>query len=251
MSNTKGRDMSINAGIIVQWDLDKILKVPPNKENRDFSFSKDYLNGKWKECGDTFEVLRIHDEMVLVDGHHRQEALRIGRLTDLPKTFSVWLRDAENIDDIRSRQDSHMEPKRAPSSRQKASIVDKRLGLSDFESPLAKRIGLTAVKQLGYKGKDALLNGKMEFIEEIKIIESWSLAFESSRYPQGILAAIIKTVRMDKKAAKRFWTIYSNKQNNTKAVNQLISEIERGGLGEAFNSKVFSIAVNNLDLWNC
>ena len=242
--------MAINSGEIVQWDLQHILNIPANKENRVFAFTKDYLYGKWKECGDTFEVLQINNEMILVDGHHRQHALRTGRLTHLPKTFSVWLRDADSFDDVRTRQNSHMEPKRAPSSRQKASIVDKRLGLSDFESPLAKRIGLTAVKQLGYKDKDALLNGKTEFLEEIKIIESWNLAFETARYPQGILAAIIKTVRMDSEAAKRFWTIYSNKQTGTKAVNQLMNEIEMGGLGEAFNSKIYSIAVNNFDLWN-
>ncbi|PLL65758.1 hypothetical protein CWN05_26260, partial [Klebsiella pneumoniae] len=110
--------MALTIGELVKWTKDQILNVQDNVENRKLDFGKEgYLKGKWNDSlGDYFEVIKLNGVEILVDGHHRQDAIKRKALTDLPKLFPVLLREADSIEDIRNRQDALMENKRAPTA---------------------------------------------------------------------------------------------------------------------------------------
>lgn len=242
--------MALSDGTIERWSLADVLAIKPNLENRTLNFSGNYLHGEWNDSlGDPFEVCLLDNEFILVDGHHRQHALANGWLDNLPDTFAVWHREAETMDDIRARQDAHMEGKRTPNATQRASIIDKRLSLTDLESKQAKRIGITAVKQLGYKGKDALLKGKTDYIEEIRLIDTWGLTFEAARYPQGILAAMLKTARISPAQACDFWHKYDAKARGSKFIKRVLDRVEQGGIGEEYNAQLYATSVDSFDYW--
>lgn len=242
--------MALSDGNIQRWTLADVLAITANKENRAFNFSGNYLHGEWNDSlGDPFEAVIFNNDYILVDGHHRQKALSEGWLTELPDDFPVWVREAETWEDVRNRQDAHMEGKRTPNATQRASIVDKRLDLTDLESKQAKRIGMTAVKQLGFKGKDALMKGKMEYINEIRLIDNWGLGFESARYPQGILAAMLKTARVSPAQAREFWHKYDAKAKSSKFIKRVLDRVDQGGIGEEYNAQLYATSVDSFEYW--
>lgn len=242
--------MALSDGVIDRWSLADVLGIKPNAENRSFNFSGGYLHGEWNDSlGDPFEVVIFNNEYILVDGHHRQHALINEWLTDLPDDFPVWIREAETWEDVRNRQDAHMEGKRTPNATQRASIVDKRLSLTELESKQAKRVGKTAVKQLGFIGKNALMEGKSEYIEEIKLIDTWGLSFEAARYPQGILGAMLKTARINPVKAADFWHKYDTRARGSRFIIRVMDAVDAGGVGETYNGHIYSSAVYCFEDW--
>ena len=77
--------MALTIGELVKWTKDQILNVQDNVENRKLDFGKEgYLKGKWNDSlGDYFEVIKLNGVEILVDGHHRQDAIKRKALTDL------------------------------------------------------------------------------------------------------------------------------------------------------------------------
>ena len=244
--------MSIRGGNLEMWTKDQILNVSANKWNRDLALTKDYLIGDWIDNGDFFEVLVLPDGCsVLVDGHHRQEALREeGRLVNLPEFFPVMIRKADDWEDVKARQDSHMEPKRTPNSRQKLSIAAKRAEVITLDSVQVRRTGITAFKLLGFaSGKDRLDRAYQALRDELIELNQWVIDFKPVRDPQGILAAMIATIKTDAAQAKAFWAKYEAEGRNNRNVNMVLDAIDPDGRGETYNAVLFGIATSAFRSW--
>lgn len=242
--------MALSNGTIVSWNKKQIIEVMQNIENRKLDFGKDgYLSGKWNEAfGDNFEVITLDGVNILVDGHHRQHAIKKGMLTNLPDSFSVWLREADSRDDIRARQDALMEKKRAPSAGQRKDIAIKRVQLTELKSKHAKAVGATAYKRLGFKGSNVLIKGAESYRKELFIFDAWEFSYERSLYPQGILAAILYTIKDNAELAKKFWDGVSNKENN-KLIKKVRGKMIESGIGEDYNKECFTLAKSMFELW--
>lgn len=65
---------------------------------------------------------------------------------------------------------------------------------------------MTAYKQLGFKGSDLLIKGATDYRKELFIFDEWDIEYKKSMFSQGILAAVLKTIRMNEKLAHIFWT---------------------------------------------
>lgn len=242
--------MALSTGTIVSWNKKQIIEVMQNIENRKLDFGKEgYLSGKWNDAfGDNFEVIALDGVNILVDGHHRQYAIKEGMLTDLPDSFSVWLREADSREDIRTRQDALMENKRAPSAGQRRDIASKRVLLTDLKSKHAKAVGATAYKRLGFKGSDILIKGGVAYREELFTFDSWDFKYERAMYPQGILAAILSTIKIDSQLSKKFWNGVSNNESN-KLIKKVRAKMVASGIGEQYNTECFTLATSMFDLW--
>ena len=242
--------MALTIGELVKWTKDQILNVQDNVENRKLDFGKEgYLKGKWNDSlGDYFEVIKLNGVEILVDGHHRQDAIKRKALTDLPKLFPVLLREADSIEDIRNRQDALMENKRAPTAGQRKDIASKRVKLGELKSKHAKAVGVTAYKQLGFKGSDLFIKWATDYRKELSIIDEWDIEYKKSMFSQGILAAVLKTIRMNEKLAHIFWTNVT-KNASDKHSKKVRAKMIAGGMGEGYNSACFELATDRFEQW--